>query len=79
MEVLLFTKPDCNKCDYVKEKIPKNLDIKIMDMTTPEEMAEAAFLDLLKKYTPILVVDGDVFEGAINIKNKMLSLANDTS
>lgn len=79
MEVLLFTQPDCKKCDYVKGKMPKNLDIKIMDITTPEGMAEAAFLGLVNKYTPILVVNDDIFEGAIKIKNKMFNLVNDTS
>lgn len=79
MEILLFTQPGCKKCDYVKEKIPENLDIKIMDITTPEGMAEAAFHGLVNKYTPILVVDDDIFEGAINIKNKMFNLVDDTS
>ena len=70
-EVLLFTKPDCEKCDYVKARIPTGLDIKIMDMTSAEGMAHAAYHEILEKYTPILVVGEEVVEGAIKIKNKM--------
>ena len=74
-DVLLFTKPECEKCDYVKEKIPHNLDIQIMDMTTTDGMAHAAYHEILEKYTPILVVGDDVIEGAIKIKNKMKEVA----
>jgi len=74
-EVLLFTKPDCEKCDYVKARIPTGLDIKIMDMTSAEGMAHAAYHEILEKYTPILVVGEEVVEGAIKIKNKMKEVA----
>ena len=76
-DALLFTKPDCDKCDYVKGKIPENLDVKILDMTTREGMAHAASRELLEKYTPILVVGDEVVEGAIKIKNKMKELSNE--
>jgi len=76
-DALLFTKPDCDKCDYVKGKIPENLDVKIMDMTTREGMAHAAYHELLEKYTPILVVGDEVVEGAIKIKNKMKEIAKE--
>ena len=70
-DVLLFTKPECEKCDYVKEKIPEGMAIQIMDMTTTDGMAHAAYHELLEKYTPILVVGDEVVEGAIKIKNRM--------
>jgi hypothetical protein len=76
-EVILFTKPDCEKCDYVKARIPENLDIKILDMTTTEGMAHAAYHELLEKYTPILVVGEEIVEGAIKIKNKMREVAGE--
>ena len=76
-EALLFTKPDCEKCDYVKARIPENLDIKIMDMTSTDGMAHAAYHEILEKYTPILVVGDEIVEGAINIKNKMREIANE--
>ncbi len=76
-EVLLFTKPDCEKCDYVKARIPTDLDIKILDMTTTEGMAHAAYHEVLEKYTPILVVGDEIVEGAIKIKNKMREVAGE--
>nr|QOV09119.1 hypothetical protein HULAa36F11_00002 [uncultured Thermoplasmata archaeon] len=75
-EVLLFTKPDCEKCDYVKARIPENMDIKILDMTTTEGMAHAAYYEVLEKYTPILVVGDEIVEGSIKIKNKMKEIAD---
>jgi len=77
IEVLLFTKPDCEKCEYVKERIPENLDIKILDITTTEGMAHAAYHEVLERYTPILVVGDEIVEGSIKIKNKMRDLANE--
>ncbi len=77
IEVLLFTKPDCEKCEYVKERIPANLDIKILDITTTEGMAHAAYHEVLEKYTPILVVGDEIVEGSIKIKNKMRELAKE--
>jgi deoxyxylulose-5-phosphate synthase len=74
-EILLFTKPDCQKCDYVKERLPDGLIISIVDTTTAEGLAEAAYYELLNKNTPILVVDDEVFEGAIVIMNKLKALA----
>ena len=74
-DVLLFTKPECEKCDYVKEKIPDNLELQIMDMTSRDGMALAAYHEILEKYTPILVVGDEVVEGAIKIKNKMKEVA----
>ncbi len=76
-EVLLFTKPECEKCDYVKEKIPEDLNVRIMDMTTTDGMAHAAYYELLEKYTPILVVGDEVVEGAIKIKKRMSDLSKE--
>ncbi len=74
-EILLFTKPACQKCDYVKERLPEGLKVDIVDTTTAEGLAEAAYYELLNKPTPILVVDDEVFEGAIVIMNKLKSLS----
>lgn len=76
-EVLLFTKPDCEKCEFVKERIPENLEITVLDMTTKEGMAHAAYHEVLDKYTPILVVGDEIVEGALRIKNKMRELADE--
>ena len=74
-EVILFTKKDCQKCDYVKGKIPEGLQMRILDMDSVEGTAEAAYHELIGRHTPILVVDGEVYESAIDIKNKMADLA----
>ena len=75
-EILLFTKPDCQKCDYIKERIPTGLDITYVDTSTPEGLAEAAYYEILGKNVPILVVDEQVVEGAIAIMSKLKELAN---
>jgi hypothetical protein len=74
-EILLFTKPACQKCEYVKERMPEGLKVDVVDTTTAEGLAEAAYYELLNKPTPILVVDDEVFEGAIVIMNKLKSLS----
>ena len=77
-EILLFTKPACQKCDYVKERLPEGLKVDIVDTTTAEGLAEAAYYELLNKPTPILVVDDEVFEGAIVIMNKLKALSENS-
>ncbi|QLH74711.1 MAG: hypothetical protein HPY73_04130 [Methanomassiliicoccales archaeon] len=74
-EILLFTKPSCQKCEYVKERIPEGLKVNLVDTSTAEGLAEAAYYELLNKPTPILVVDDQVYEGAIVILNKLKSLS----
>jgi deoxyxylulose-5-phosphate synthase len=74
-EILLFTKPGCQKCDWIKERIPAGLSVNVINMETAEGMAEAAYYELLNKHTPILVVDDQVFEGAINIMDKLRSVS----
>jgi len=72
-EMLLFTKPGCQKCDWVKERIPEGVKVNVINMESADGMAEAAFYELLSKHTPILVVDDVVFEGAIKIVEKINS------
>jgi deoxyxylulose-5-phosphate synthase len=75
-EILLFTKPNCQKCEYVKERMPEGLSVNIVDTTTAEGLAEAAYYELLNKHTPILIVDDQIFEGAIVILSKLKSLSS---
>ena len=75
-DVLLFTKPGCQKCDYLKGKIPNGRDVQIMDMTTVDGMAHGAYYELIERDMPILIHNDQAFEGAIKIKNKMLDIAN---
>ncbi len=73
-EVLLFTKPGCQKCDYVKERMPKGVGVQVVDMSSAEGLAEAAYFEILNRNAPILVVDEHLFEGAIPILEKLRSL-----
>jgi glutaredoxin len=75
-EILLFTKPGCQKCDYVKARIPDGLAVEVVDTSQAEGLAEAAYYELLNKPTPVLVVDDVVVEGSINIMNKLKALAD---
>ena len=74
-EILLFTKPGCQKCDYIKERLPAGLKVSIVDTSTAEGLAEAAYYEILGKHTPILVVDEQVTEGAIAIMARLNELA----
>lgn len=75
-EILLFTKPGCQKCDWIKERIPEGLKVNVINMETAEGMAEAAYYELLSKHTPILVVDDQVVEGAINIMDRLRQISS---
>jgi hypothetical protein len=74
-EVVLFTKPDCKNCDYVKGKIPAGLDLRILDITTRDGMALFAYHELVEQHTPVLVVDDEIVHGTVAIKNRMAELA----
>jgi len=74
-EVLLFTKPGCQKCEWIKERIPPGLPINVLNMETAEGLAEAAYFELLNRNAPLLVVDEVVTEGAINILDRLKDLA----
>lgn len=72
-DLVLFTKPDCQKCDYIKKRLPEDVEIRIVDMTTTDGLAEAAYYEILDKNLPILVADEEVIEGAINILSRINS------
>lgn len=74
-EIILFTKPDCQKCEYVKTHLPEGVQPRIVNTTDADGLAEAAYYELLHKNLPILVVDDEVFEGSIVIINKLKELA----
>ena len=74
-EVILFTKNDCGKCEHVKSKMPKNLKVRIVNADELDGLTEAAFYEITEKVFPVLVVDGDIVEGAIPILERMKSLA----
>jgi hypothetical protein len=71
----LFTKPGCEKCDYVKKLIPERMAIKTYDVTEVDGLAELAYLELVslaEKEMPILVLrDGGHVAGALPIKQAL--------
>jgi len=73
MKPILFTQPGCQKCDWLKNKIPPDNGIQILDVTTTDGMASAAYYELIEKHTPILVTEDErVIEGSIKIKNELI-------
>jgi hypothetical protein len=69
--MILFTKPGCKKCDYVKQYISEEMEIQFYDIATVDGLAELAYHELVtvaEKELPILVREGQPVTGAINIK-----------
>ncbi|HEY5998070.1 MAG TPA: hypothetical protein VI078_02045 [bacterium] len=71
----LFTKPGCEKCDWVKANLPAGVAVTTHDILTAEGLAELAFRELVataEKQLPILRLhDGRVVTGAIQIRNAL--------
>jgi len=71
----LFTKPGCEKCDWVKANLPEGAAVATHDILTAEGLAELAFHELVstaEKQLPILRLhDGRIVTGAIQIKNQL--------
>jgi glutaredoxin len=72
----LFTKPNCKKCDYVKEAVDlkkKGVNVEILTSNNVESLAHLAWHELVQTAEttlPILVLDDcSTITGAINIKN----------
>jgi hypothetical protein len=74
-EIILFTKNGCGKCEHVKSKMPKDLKLRIVNADEIDGLAEAAYHEITEMVFPVLVVDGDVVEGAIPILDRMKALA----
>lgn len=75
----LFTKPGCEKCDWVKANLPEGVTVATHDILTAEGLAELAYHELVataEKQLPILrMKDGRVVTGAIQIKNELTASA----
>ena len=71
----LFTKPGCEKCDWVKANLPAGAAVATHDILTAEGLAELAFHELVataEKQLPILRLrDGEIVTGAIRIRNEI--------
>ena len=76
----LFTKPNCKKCDYIKEAVDlneKGVNIEELSPSNVDSLAHLAWHELVQTAEtslPILVLDDcSSITGAINIKNYLLS------
>ena len=71
----LFTKPGCEKCDWVKANLPVGAAVATHDILTAEGLAELAFHELVstaEKQLPILRLrGGEIVTGAIQIRNEL--------
>lgn len=77
----LFTKPDCKKCDYIKEQFDLDaMGVNVEELTPQnvESLAHLAWHELVsvaETSLPILVIDDmSSITGAINIKNYLQKL-----
>ncbi len=76
-DLKLFTKNDCSKCDYVKERLPEDVDVEIFNVDTVDGLAEGAFYGILDKGFPVLVLDDEyVAEGSIAILDKIKGISD---
>jgi glutaredoxin len=75
-ELILFIKSGCEKCDYVKERIPDGLDLDFIDISTAEGMAEAAFYELMDKPAPVLLVNEEPIFGGTDILSRLKELSD---
>jgi len=72
--LILFTKPHCHKCDYVKEYITDAMkpQFKFYDATSDEGkklLGEMELLEVASTSMPILIdEEGNVYDGAIECR-----------
>ena len=71
----LFTKPGCEKCDWVKANMPEGVTIAMHYILTADGLAELAFHELVstaEKQLPILLLrGGEIVIGAIQIRREL--------
>lgn len=82
----LFTKPNCKKCDYIKETVDlkeKGVNIEELTPQNIDSLAHLAWHELVsmaETSLPILVLDdSSSITGAINIKNYLASYNGSSS
>jgi len=82
-ELTLFTKPGCEKCEYVKKSVDlKGLGVReeVLGPDNPDSLAHLAWHGLVavaETQLPILVLDdSSSIIGAVRIKNYLLSISS---
>ena len=81
---ILFSLENCKRCEYIKERIPKDLDIEVKTYPhdlrdwTPDQLAEACYYEVytdLQRTAPILILpDGRKITSVIEIKKILTTL-----
>ena len=81
---ILFSLENCERCEFIKKRMPKELDIEIKTYPhdlkdwTSDQIADAAYYEVygdLQKTAPILILsDGTKLTTVIDIKNKIAKL-----
>ena len=76
---ILFSLENCDRCEYVKKKIPEDAEVEVKTYPhdikdwTPEQLAEACYYEVysdLQRTAPILLMpDGRKITSVIEIKN----------
>jgi len=74
MNTILLTKPGCDKCDFVKERMPQ-ADVELVDLTSPRGMALDVKYDLKGNKMPILIHEETPHFGAIEVLKKLKEIA----
>jgi hypothetical protein len=77
--MILFTKPNCKKCDWLKKRVDlKALDVLVMELTPDDynSLAELAWyeaVNIAQESLPILVLKNHAkIKGVINIRNYLM-------
>ena len=78
---ILFSLENCERCEFIKKRIPEGLDIEIKTYPhefknwTVDQIAEATYYEVysdLQNTAPILLLpDGTKLKSVIEIKNKL--------
>lgn len=76
--MILITKKDCQKCEWVKDRLPPGIDIEIMDAKSPDGLSHLAYHEKVdnNKFPMLITDDERVIEGAIEIKQTLVSIMN---
>lgn len=73
IDVKLFTRKDCPKCNYLKPFLTDK--VQVYDVETVEGLSELVLqglVDIAVKQLPIMTVDGNILIGSVPIKRFLL-------
>ena len=78
MKAILYTKQDCQKCEYVKERIFPGV-VEIRDITDAQahrkELIRNGLIEIVQKTMPVLLIDGEIVTSAAHIVSRINEIA----